>query len=75
MKCNCTYLKLKERGYEPIDHAWSCPLNNGYYKKPSKRIMPPKEDNPYKEVNRFKQEYIKINRINEKKNKRSQSHL
>lgn len=41
----------------------------------SKRNMLPKGNNPYKEVNRFKQEYIKINRINEKKNKRIQSSL
>jgi len=50
--CQCTYFKLKERGYEPIDHACNCPLNKGYYMKTPKRFVPPKGNNPYYEIDR-----------------------
>lgn len=40
-----------------------------------KRFKPPEGLNHYKEVSRFEEEYIKINRINEKKNKRKQGNL
>jgi hypothetical protein len=54
-KCSCTYFKLKERGYEPIDHAWSCPLSKGFYKKTPKRFVFPEGDNPYGATDRFKE--------------------
>lgn len=54
--CTCTYFKLKERGYEPIDHAYNCPLSKGFYEKPLKRVIPPKGNNPFDEVNRSKLE-------------------
>ena len=55
MRCRCTYFKLIERGFKPIDHAWSCPLNSEYEKThPKKRVM--LKDNPYKEINRAKED-------------------
>ena len=71
MECNCKYFKFKSKGYNVTGHAYTCPMNPNYdILKPKQLFKYPKGNNPYKEVNRFEEEYIKINRINEKKNKR-----
>ena len=70
-KCNCKFQLLKRLGYNPMNHAFNCPIREGKtnHKVWKKLLILPEGNNPYKEVNRFKEEYIKINRINEKKSK------
>lgn len=57
MKCNCKYFKLKAKGYNVIGHAYTCPMNPNYEALKSKPLFKlPKEDNPFKEVNRAKED-------------------
>lgn len=50
-RCNCTYNTLVKRGFKPLDHAWSCPLNRSYI-EPKIDRMDNKNDeqSPYKEI-------------------------
>jgi hypothetical protein len=63
IKCNCTYDALIKRGFHPIDHAWSCPLNKDFVEvvrelKEPKPIKIKRENNPYKEI-KYKDRHFK----------------
>jgi hypothetical protein len=55
-KCNCKYYLLRQEGYNPLNHAFNCQLreNKKHHRIWKKLIKLPEGDNPYKEVNRFK---------------------
>ena len=71
-RCTCTYETLVKRGFHPIDHSWSCPLNKNFVEV-IKELKEPKKHiklgiNPYKEV-KYKNKDFKDVWLNEEDRK------
>ena len=55
--CTCAYQKCVDYGWKPINHSPTCPMFNKIevnLDRETKRFIPPKGDNPFIGVNRFK---------------------
>lgn len=64
-KCNCQFYFIRRLGYNPLNHSLNCNLRETkqHHKIWKKFITLPKGKNPYKEVNRFKNDRDKTRKV------------